>query len=76
MPHPLIIIGFLLFGAWIVYNLQKRIGEQQVADWKDFVKANPHLFKQLKPPSIKHGMSEAEKKSSLKGCGNITTSVN
>ena len=27
------------------YQIQKRIGENQAADWADYVKANPQYFK-------------------------------
>lgn len=30
---------------WIFYNLQKRIGEHQAADWNQWIKDNPQYFK-------------------------------
>lgn len=36
----IITLGILLLG-WIVYLIQKRIGEHQALDWKEFIKANP-----------------------------------
>jgi len=47
---------FIIFiiGAAIVsflyYQLQKRIGEDQAAEWADFVKANPKYFKKPVDP--------------------------
>jgi hypothetical protein len=37
----------------IYYQLQKRIGEDQAAEWADFVKANPQYFKKPETPSAK-----------------------
>ena len=37
-----IIVLFILLG-WVCYQIQKRIGEEQAREWKDFVAVNPNL---------------------------------
>jgi len=60
----IILIGILLFLSWVVYQIQKRIGEEQSRDWAKFVKDNPHLFKKPEPPIGRRGTSAENQKKS------------
>jgi membrane protein DedA with SNARE-associated domain len=62
------IIITILFGTWIWYQLSQTIGQEQMRDWEDFKKENPHLFRQPKTEQSQTvskiiGMSEEQKKS-------------
>ena len=77
--------GFILF-----YLIQSRIGEEQERERHQFAEANPHLEaylrrcpayqnfysnRPLKKVTYTGGMTEEQKKSSLKKCGPDTTLV-
>ena len=55
----------LPFLGWIYYQIQKRIGEDQALDWKDFVQANPHLFRKHEPAGNTTSKWDDEQKKSM-----------
>lgn len=62
----IITAGVVLF--CILIQLFNTIGQEQMRDWEDFKKENPHLFRQPKTEQSKTaskiiGMSEEQKKS-------------
>ena len=63
--EAIVFLCSLPFLGWIYYQLQKRIGEDQAREWKEYVAANPHLFRKPEPvkPPIRLGMTEEQKKS-------------
>lgn len=81
----------LPFGFILFFLLQSRIGDEQKRERQRFVEENPHLemylrrcpayvdYYQSRPPletpKCSGGMTEAQKKSSLKKCGQDTTLV-
>ena len=49
MTTLIVIVGVILLGTWIVYNLSQRIGEEQEREWKQFLIEHPELVKKPEP---------------------------
>ena len=59
----LVITSVILVLGMLVYQIQKRIGEDQARDWKAFKEANPQYFKKPEPPVSSVDKNIEQKKS-------------
>ena len=57
--------------GWIYYQIQKRIGEDQARDWKEFVAANPQYFHNPEPVVGKSVWTDGQKKIPSRNVGTI-----
>lgn len=65
-----LISAALAFCGWLYYRLQKKIGEEQAAEWEEFKKEHPEYFEKPKQKSLVRsgcGWSEQERKEFLEG---------
>lgn len=63
-----LILTVLAFCGWLYYRLQKKIGEEQAAEWEEFKKEHPEYFEKRKQtPFVCCGWTEQKIKEFLEG---------
>jgi hypothetical protein len=44
-----VIVGFIVFGIWVVYSISKRVEIDHQREWQEFLVLHPELVKKNEP---------------------------